>query len=73
MLDVPALERGGDVERELEVEGVERDAEGPELGRHVAQDEAQGQRNEEARGQAAEELQGQQRRQVRASTASGAR
>ena len=45
---------------EFQVERVERDAEGPVLGRRVQQDEAQGQRNEEARGEAAGELQTEQ-------------
>ncbi len=40
MLDVPALERRGDVERQLQIEGIDRDAEGPVLGRRVEQYEA---------------------------------
>ena len=64
VVDVPALQRGGDVERELEVQRIEGDAVGPVPRRHAAQDEAQGQRDEEARGEAAGELQRQQHRQA---------
>ena len=70
VLDVPALERSRYVERQLEIERIDRDAECPILRRHVEQDETQGERNEESRCQSAEKLQRQQRGQIRANTGS---
>ncbi len=64
VVDVPALQGCGDVERELQVQGVQGDAIGPQPRLDAAQDEAEGERDEEARGDAAAELQGQQHRQV---------
>ena len=65
MLDVPPLERGRDVERQLEIQRVDRDAERPVLRRRVQQDEPERQRNEASRGQAAEKLHGEEHRQRR--------
>ncbi len=48
VVHIPALQRGGDVERELQVQRVERDAIGPGARRRGAQDEAEGERDEEA-------------------------
>ena len=64
MIDVPALQRGGNIERHLEVQRIDGDSVGPDSWRHVPQDEAQCERHEEAGGQAGSELQPQQHIQV---------
>ncbi len=64
MVDIPAFQRGGDVERKLQIERVHGDAVGPILRRQAAQDEAERQRHEEAGRQAAGELQREQHRQA---------
>ena len=48
MLDVPPFEGGGNVERELEVQCVDRDAEGPVARRRILQDEPERQRDEKS-------------------------
>ncbi len=52
------------VEREFEIERIQRHAVSPEPQRHIAQNETERQRNETTRTQPAQKLQHQQRREV---------
>src|SRR6202012_454300 len=65
MLNVVALERGGNVQGQLEIERVDRTAKCPVLRRRIEEHERQGERNEETRGETTQELKGQQQRQGR--------
>src|SRR5580698_10619368 len=65
MLDVPAFEGSRNVRRQLKIERINCDSEGPILGWHVEQQEAQRERYVESRGQTAQKLHSQQSRQVR--------
>ena len=56
MIDVPALERGGDVQRQLEVQAVRGDAVRPQRRPEALQHEADGQRDEGAGGESGHRL-----------------
>jgi hypothetical protein len=64
MVEIPAFQRGGNVEREFEVQPIGRDAERPEFLRQALQDEADRQRNERAAAQSGDHLEDQQRSEI---------
>ena len=64
MVRIPALQRGADILRQLGIHRVDGDAVDDEARRQVADDEADGERDERARADAAEKLRGQEGAEV---------